>query len=188
MADCTNPNSNRPIGTFRLLDGTRYLKTSACDNRANSAVSHVINREMEYHKFVWRAPAETVGPVYIRATIVSTKKVFWTNVTSQIIRDFSRVTMGQYCHIQQYLDSEMANKQTGTTRLDNQATNSDQRTTTSSKSTSDYHETTRHQHLSNISTERMIISTHSVDSKAPHSCLLPIIFLVIVFSVKMTLL
>ncbi|KAL3868829.1 hypothetical protein ACJMK2_041586 [Sinanodonta woodiana] len=188
MADCTSPNSSRPIGTFRLLDGTRYLKTLACDNRANSAVSHVINREMGYHKFVWKAPAETVGPVYIRATVVSTKKIFWTNITSQIIRDFSRVAMGQYCHIQQYLDLDMENNiVTETTTLDNPTTNGEERTTTSPISTSIHHDTTRHQHLLNISTNRMRISTPSVDSKAHHSSL-PITLLITVFFIMVTLL
>ena len=83
---CDHKDVNNKVGTYLLENGEDFLNRMTCskqyDTIAHKAHAHIYNRT-----FIWMAPSDLTGPVYIKATIARRKETFWTNVHSMFITD-----------------------------------------------------------------------------------------------------
>ncbi|UJR20943.1 hypothetical protein I4U23_024052 [Adineta vaga] len=72
---------NQIIGTWRIVSST--IQTLACDNVANSGITHNSRSDKTSIEAIWTPPATiTETTTLIRATIVTTKEVFFVNCFS----------------------------------------------------------------------------------------------------------
>ncbi|XP_071145345.1 putative defense protein [Mytilus edulis] len=97
-AQCDVANQTEPVGTF-YLDGEKILQLFHCSRKDDSVVNRAwmsIERNLEVH---WSSNNIDFGRVYFIATIVATDKLYWTDVTSEIIRHLSDTdaSTGEVC-------------------------------------------------------------------------------------------
>lgn len=112
-ANCSHPLQNEPLGVFHLKDRDPTLKTMPCLGKINSSISHRINVRLSEVDFQWFAPAKNVGHIYFVATVVHQQMVFWTNVTSEIIRSLETPGLGEKCAMKVLIDSPLINTTPG---------------------------------------------------------------------------
>ncbi|XP_077309188.1 putative ferric-chelate reductase 1 [Lithobates pipiens] len=84
-------NSATPLGSFEVVDST--AQTLTCTS-AKSAVSQTSSTLKSNVQLKWMAPSSGNSDIQIRATVVQTEKVFWTNVASCTITYNSTSTSG----------------------------------------------------------------------------------------------
>lgn len=85
---CDHKDVNNKVGTYQLEDGEDFLNQMTCSNPGDT-IAHKVHAHIYNRTFIWMAPNDLTGPVFIKATIARRQKTFWTNVHSAFIIDSS---------------------------------------------------------------------------------------------------
>ncbi|XP_052256766.1 putative defense protein Hdd11-like isoform X1 [Dreissena polymorpha] len=116
-SNCSDPG---PVGIFDLSKAdsstVQKFKTMECMERKDSAITHT--RDTSSHPvretvFSFFTPAANVGHFYFVATIVKTKDIFWTGVTSDVIRKHENNTPLMTCPMRTQYDPHNINTTPG---------------------------------------------------------------------------
>ncbi|OWF38106.1 putative defense protein [Mizuhopecten yessoensis] len=99
-ANCFHQQYEEAVGSFGLQAGETFLGLLDCQGGRNSAVGHIAHEHIVDRTFTWTAPANSVGHIYFRATVARRQKTFWTQVTSNFVRDASESSSPKVCPIQ----------------------------------------------------------------------------------------
>ncbi|XP_060077433.1 putative defense protein [Ylistrum balloti] len=99
-ANCSHTHFEEAVGTFNLPADETFLGLLNCQGGRNSAVGHIAHAHIVDRTFTWTAPDASVGHVYFRATVARRQTTFWTQVTSDFVRDVSESSSPSICPIQ----------------------------------------------------------------------------------------
>ncbi|WAR22882.1 DFP-like protein [Mya arenaria] len=105
-SDCTH---KEPVGVFKLPDALtqKHFKLVNCLNQSASAVTHRaynVEKPISKTEVEWYSPSQNAGHVFFVATIAKEQDIFWTGVTSDVIRHLDTNAELNKCHFQKLID------------------------------------------------------------------------------------
>ncbi|XP_045158852.2 putative defense protein 3 [Mercenaria mercenaria] len=77
------------VGTFSVQTDDIFLEPFNCFGRSASAIRHYSHYHIYNRTFYWTAPSQSVGDVYLKATVARNQEKYWLNVMSDTILDVS---------------------------------------------------------------------------------------------------